>query len=238
MHRHPNGDFQVNNHAEWNSDELELGDAMLQLLGRYSVGPKHLVGPAPDLEQILTAAAAALRAPDRHNLQPFRFVLIADEQRPRLGELFADFARRNGKADAEIAIERERALLGPALLAFVVHHEKNKQVPPQEQWIAAGGALANFLTALHFLGFGAKVLSGRKTADPEICRAFCEEGETLVGWIVTGTATKEPHPRESDNPGSILRRWNPDGSGQRFSTHGKQREWRPINDLNVCNGGA
>jgi nitroreductase len=82
-------------------------------------------------------------------------------------------------------------------------------VPPQEQWIAAGGALANFLTALHFMGFGAKMLSGRKTADPVICQAFCEEGETLVCWIATGTATKEPHPRESDNPGSILRRWNP-----------------------------
>lgn len=199
----------MNNRADWNGDEPELGDAMNQLLGRYSVGPKNLVGPAPALEQILTAAAAALRAPDRHNLQPFRFVLIPDELRPRLGELFADFARRNGKTEAEIASERERAMLGPALLAFVVHLEENEQVPPHEQWIAAGGALANFLTALHFLGFGAKMLSGRKTADPVICRAFCEEGETLVGWIATGTATKEPHPRESDNPGSILRRWNP-----------------------------
>jgi nitroreductase len=199
----------MNDRAEWNGDESELGNSMKQLLGRYSVGPKHMVGPAPSVEQILTAAAAALRAPDRHNLQPFRFVLIPDERRPLLGELFADFARRNGKSDAEIAIERERALLGPALLAFVVHLEENEQVPPQEQWIAAGGALANFLTALHFMGFGAKVLSGRKTADPVICRAFCEEGESLVGWIAAGTATKEPHPRESDNPGSILRRWNP-----------------------------
>jgi nitroreductase len=111
----------MNNRADWNGDEPELGDAMNQLLGRYSVGPKHMVGPAPGLEQILVAAAAALRAPDRHNLQPFRFVLIPDERRPQLGELFADFARRNGKSEAEIAIERERAILGPALLAFVVH---------------------------------------------------------------------------------------------------------------------
>lgn len=200
----------MNDRAEWNGGEPDLGDAMKQLLSRYSVGPKYLAGPPPSLEQILTAASAALRAPDRHNLQPFRFVLIADELRPRLGDLFVDFARRNGKTDDEIAVERQRALLGPALLAFIVHLEENEQVPPQEQWIAAGGALANFLTALHMMGFGAKVLSGRKAADPAICRAFCKDGETLVGWIAAGTATKQPHPRESDNPSAILRHWAPD----------------------------
>jgi nitroreductase len=199
----------MNDHAEWNGGQ-DLGDAMKLLLNRYSVGQKYLVKPGPTLEQILTAACVALRAPDRHNLQPFRFVLIPDELRPKLGELFADCARRNGKSEDEIAIERLRAMLGPALLAFVARIEPDHhRVTANEQWLAAGGALANFLMALHFMGFGAKVLSGSKAADPVICRAFCEEGETLVGWVAAGSAEKPPHPRESDNPGSILRRWQP-----------------------------
>ena len=201
----------MNAQANETSDDTEPGNGLDQLLTRYSVGPKYLVDPAPTVEQILIAASAALRAPDRRNLQPFRFILIPDAQRQKLAALFADCARRNGKSADEIAIERERALLGPALLAFVTHIEAEEQrVVAREQWIAAGGALANFLTALHMMGFGAKVLSGNKAADPVICKAFCEEGETLVGWIAAGTATKAPHPRESDNPSPILRSWNPD----------------------------
>ena len=54
------------------------------------------------------------------------------------------------------------------------------------QW-GLGCTLSNFMNVLHLMGFGAKLLSGRKAADPEIARALCEDGETLVGWIVIGT---------------------------------------------------
>jgi len=194
--------------AEWKSGEPAGSDALKQLLTRQSVGPKHLVPPAPTEEQVWLAVGAALRAPDHQKLLPFRFVSIPDAMRPLLGELFADFARRSGKPDEEIAIERNRAMLGPLLVAFVVRIENDHpRVPPHEQWLAAGGALANFLTALHMMGYGAKVLSGRKAADPAICNAFCAPGETLVGWIAAGTASQAPHPRHNDNPDAILRRW-------------------------------
>ena len=196
----------MNNSAEWTA----CSDALKLLLTRHSVGPRHLVAPAPTEEQVWLAIGAALRAPDHQKLIPFRFVMIPDDTRSLLGELFAGFARSSGKQDEEIAVERERALRGPLLLAFVARIENDHpRVPPHEQWLAAGGALANFLTALHFMGFGAKVLSGRKAADPAICNAFCEPGETLVGWIAAGTASKAPHPRENDNPDAILRRWRP-----------------------------
>ncbi len=200
----------MNNCAEWKSSELECSDAMKQLLTRHSVGPKHLVPPAPTGEQVWLAVCAALRAPDHQKLVPFRFVLIPDDARPLLGELFADFARRSGKSDEEIVVERARAMLGPLLLTFVVRIENgHPRVPPHEQWLAAGGALSNFLTALHVMGFGAKMLSGRKAADLAICNAFCGPEETLVGWIAAGTASKAPHPRQNDSPDAILRRWQP-----------------------------
>ncbi len=200
----------MNNSTEWASCDPVCSDALKQLLGRHSVGPKHLVAPAPTEEQVWLAIGSALRAPDHKKLLPYRFVLIPDALRPLLGELFADFARRNGKADEEIVVERKRALLGPLLLAFVTRIEKDhSRVPPHEQWLAAGGALSNFLMALHLMGFGAKVLSGRKAEDPVIAGAFCEPGETLVGWIAAGTASRQPHPRHNDNPDAVLRRWQP-----------------------------
>jgi nitroreductase len=193
-------------------NEPVISDAMQRLLTRHSVGPKHLLPPAPTEEQVWLAALSALRGPDHQKLIPFRFALIPDDARPVLGEMFADFARRHGKTDEEIRIERERALRAPMLLAFIARiDEDHPRVPPHEQWLAAGGALSNFLTALHMMGYGAKMLSGRKARDPAICSAFCGPGETLVGWIAVGTAATEPHPRHNDNPEAILRRWQPPG---------------------------
>jgi len=200
----------MNQCTELVSCEPVFSDAMKQLLTRHSVGPRHLVPPAPTEEQVWLAVCAALRAPDHQKLSPFRFVLIPDDVRPLLGNLFSDFARRTGKSEEEIVIERNRAMRGPLLLAFVIRiEEDHPRVPPHEQWLAAGGALANFLMALHMMGFGAKMLSGTKVTDPAICEAFCEPGETLVGWIAAGTASKATHPRFNDNPDAILRRWQP-----------------------------
>ena len=192
------------------SDEPAIGDAMRRLLTRHSVGPRHLLPPAPTEEQIWLATLSALRGPDHQKLIPFRFVRIPEDTRPLLGDLFADFARRNGKSEEEVAVERGRATLAPMLLAFVTRIEPHHpRVPPHEQWLAAGGALSNFLTALHMMGYGAKMLSGRKAQDAAIRNAFCESGETLVGWIAVGTPSTEPHPRHNDNPDAILRDWRP-----------------------------
>jgi hypothetical protein len=45
------------------------------------------------------------------------------------------------------------------------------------------------------LGFAGKMLSGAKVRDPMLSRAFCGPGETLVGWIALGTATRPPGTR-------------------------------------------
>lgn len=75
--------------------------------------------------------------------------------------------------------------------------------------MAIGGAITNFLNAAHALGFAGKMLSGRKVTSPQIARAICNDGETLVGWIVLGTRSNSggwtpPKPR---HPHSILSRW-------------------------------
>ncbi len=191
-------------------DGRDMDEAVKKLLTRHSVGPKHLRSPAPTDEEIWIAALAALRGPDHQKLVPFRFAIIPEDKRPLLGNLFADFALRDGKSEAEIAVERERAMLAPTLLAFIARIDATQpRVPAHEQWLAAGGALSNFLMALHAMGYGAKMLSGRKASDAAISEAFCESGETLVGWIAAGTSTKEPHPRHNDNPDTILGRWSP-----------------------------
>jgi nitroreductase len=183
-------------------------DVLQYLLSRYSVGPKHLREPAPGAQELRTAALAALRAPDHKHLVPFRFATIAAEQRPALAALFEAAALRAGHDAGEARKEARRAWNGPALLAFVARIDPaNPEVPAHEQWVCAGGALANFVNALHLMGYGAKVLSGHKVSDPGVSGAFCGPGETLVGWVVAGTPDAMAHSRVEDEPDAVLGPW-------------------------------
>lgn len=174
-------------------------DPLAGLLSRHSVGPKHLAVPGPDDAQLRLAFGAALRAPDHGKRVPFRFVVIRDAGLERLAALFVDYGRRCGKPDAELALERSRAMQAPVVIAVIARVAGDDEVPAHEQWIAVGGALTNVLNALHLQGYGAKMLSGRRATDARIVAAFCQPGETLVGWISAGTPAHRPQPRAIDD---------------------------------------
>lgn len=182
-------------------------DALAQLLARHSVGPKHLGPPGPRPDQLRTAFAAALRAPDHGKLTPFRFVVIDGEGLERLAELFVDYGRRHGKDAEALQQERVRATQAPTVIGVVARLFPEHEVPVHEQWIAVGGAIANAMNALHFMGYGAKMLSGIRAADPDIGRAFCAPGERLVGWISVGTPRAPAKPRAPDRVDEVYRRF-------------------------------
>jgi nitroreductase len=176
------------------------------LLTRYSVSAKHLGEPGPSDDDIWTMALAALRAPDRDKLVPFRFAVARGEGLERLAALFEDYARRRGKPAEEVQRDRERATQAPVAIAVIARIDPgNPDVPAHEQWACVGGAISNALTALHFMGYAAKVVSGVRAADPAIEGAYCAAGEQLVGWIVAGTAKGPIKPRGEFDPAAILK---------------------------------
>lgn len=178
------------------------------LLRRHSMGPRQLALPGPGQEELLLAARVAMRAPDHERLVPFRLIVVPDERRAELAGLFEGFALRSGKTAAEARDDARRAWNGPVLVALAARIDSAvATVPVHEQWIAVGGALTNFMNALHLMGYGAKMLSGRKAADPEITGAICEPGETLVGWIAVGTPAAAARARGDDDPRQVLRVW-------------------------------
>ena len=178
------------------------------LLNRYSLGIKHLQAPGPDAAQLQQMVAAALRAPDHAELVPFRFVVVQAEARERLADLFAGHAQRKGKDAEGVAMERERALRAPVTVAVLARIDLGHPlVPAHEQWMCVGGAVTNFLNAAHALGFAGKMLSGDKARAPHIAQAFCEPGETLVGWVALGTPTRTPHGEARKDATQALRFW-------------------------------
>lgn len=64
------------------------------------------------------------------------------------------------------------------------------------------------MNAAHFMGYGAKILSGRKCLHPALVQAFCADGEQLIGFSCVGTATRKQEPQEKDEAGPLLSTWN------------------------------
>lgn len=191
------------------NDNVEIPVALQALLSRSSLGPKHLVEPGPNTAQLQWMAAAALRAPDHAELVPFRFKVVRGEAKQRMAELFAQAAVQAGKDQAGAQMDVERALKPPVTVAVVARIDMGHPlVPAHEQWACVGGALGNFLSAAHMLGFGGKMLSGAKVRDPLITAAFCAPGETLLGWVALGTPAKPAQVRSRALlPEQVLQDW-------------------------------
>jgi nitroreductase len=183
-------------------------EALRLLLTRYSVSAKHLREPGPTDDELWAVAMAALRAPDHEKRIPFRLAVARGEALERLAALFVDYGRRHGKEGAELDREREKAVQAPVVIAVIARINPNDDVVPvHEQWITVGGAIANAVDALHFMGYGAKMVAGARARDPAIVAAHCREGETLVGWIAAGTMDGPARARGEIDPGVILGRF-------------------------------
>jgi nitroreductase len=166
-------------------------DPLAWLLTRQSLGARHLVEPGPGIEELDRIAAAALRAPDHAQLLPFRFKVVRGAARERLAALFERAARDAGKDEAQARVDAERARAAPVSVAVVARIDLGHTlVPAHEQWVAVGAALANYLNAAHALGYAGKMLSGNKVRHAEVQAAFCEPGETLLGWVSLGTPAR------------------------------------------------
>jgi nitroreductase len=194
-----------------NTPSLEQQELLDLLALRYSVGPKHLAPPGPSAAQWARAADLALRAPDHGGLRPFRFVVVGDDQRTALAELFAQGAQQRGHGAEEVERARARAFNGPGLAALVARvRDDVPEVPAHEQWLCAGAALMNFMNALHVMGFGAKALSGASVSDPAVSAAFCRPGELLASWVIAGCPTRAAHPKGDAMAVPVISDWQAD----------------------------
>lgn len=186
-------------------------DLLAGLLTRYSVGPKHLADPAPSLDELRRMTEAALRAPDHAGLVPFRFAAIRGDARSRLADLYEQAAVLAGKSLADAERDRSRALDAPLLVAVIARIDPGHPVATvHEQWMTVGGGLTNFMNAAHALGYAGKMLSGAKVRAAPVVAAFCGPGETLVGWVVMGTAQKPGSPKfQKPALAEVMRDWQP-----------------------------
>ena len=166
---------------------------------RQSIG-KVKPDPVPRkiIEKLLSAAA---QAPNHYKVRPWRFLVLIEAARERLGEVMAQsFIEKfpDLPPDAkEKAMEKERSkpLRSPLLIAVGVDKPAESKVIEIENVCAAAAACQNLLLAAHELGLAAKWRTGDTAFDPKV-KEFLgfEPDQHLIAFLYIGYPEREEEP--------------------------------------------
>ena len=178
-----------------NSDaQLRSPSPLLDLLrDRTSTPSRLMLAPGPTRAELLVILQIAMHVPDHGKLTPWRFVLIENEQRARLGELLVR-VRLSQEPDASsdsLAKEAQRFSNAPCIVAVIGCLSPKHKVPEREQLLSGGALCMQLLLAAHASGFAAQWLTGWMAYDPDVGAALdLVEHELLLGFMHLGSAAE------------------------------------------------
>lgn len=187
----------------------DLTSPLSLLETRRSGRPREMVAPGPsaeELERILTIAA---RTPDHGKLNPWRFVIVAPDQRDALADLLAkslpNAVPEAGPAHFQKA--RTFAHQAPTLIVLVSAPVPGHKIPLWEQELSVGAAGMNLLLAAHALGFVGGWITGWAAYSEDVRAAFCAPGERIAGFMFLGSPGCDLQERPRPALGTVVRHW-------------------------------
>lgn len=171
-------------------------DTLTALTTRTSQGA--LIEPAPSHEVLEVAFKAALRAPDHRMIRPWRYMIIQDEARQRLGECFLQAALQDNPNLLDVEQQRllKMPLRAPLIIVAITSYKNDPKVPMIEQTLSTGAAVQNLLLALHAQGFGSMWRTGWVGEHATIKQALgLQDNEAVAAFVYVGTpATSAKQP--------------------------------------------
>lgn len=172
---------------------------------RRSTPVAQITGPGPSRSELEDILKLAVRVPDHGKLAPWRFVVIAGEERERLGDICLRVALSNNPqmTEDQQAIERNRFLRSPVVVAVVSSVQEHFKVPEWEQLMTAGAVCLNLIMSVNAHGYVANWLTEWVAFDQQITSEIgLSDKERIVGYVHIGStsfpATERPRPELSD----------------------------------------
>ncbi|HEX2050470.1 MAG TPA: nitroreductase [Actinomycetota bacterium] len=164
-------------------------------------------GPAPDRAQIERLLDAAVRAPNHHLTQPWRFVVLTGDALRELGDVWAAGARREGKDPESVRAKPRRA---PVVICVIARPKGHlRRVSDVEEHHAVGAALQNILLSAHAAGLAAMLRTGPAAHIPEVRRHLgVGDDELVAGFVYVGHPPRgDERPMTTRIPARRLTEW-------------------------------
>jgi len=173
---------------------MEVLEAIHGRLSASKMRPDPI--PRELIEKLLIAA---VQAPNHYKVRPWRFVVLTEGGRKRLGNLMADILHHKFpdlKADV-LDKERAKPLRSPVLIAVGVEKPTETKVWEIENICAAAAACQNILLTAEALGLSAHWRTGDAARDPEVKKflGFAED-QNLIAILYIGYTDSSPEPYE------------------------------------------
>ncbi len=178
-------------------------DTLTLLARRRSTVAKNMTGQGPDAGQLETLLKIGARTPDHGKLFPWRFIVFEGEARARFGEVLKTRLRElePDGPDERYALERNRFLRAPVVIAVISDVTENHKIPEWEQVLSAGAVCQNLLIGSSALGFAAQWLTEWYAYDRVVKTALgLAPGERVAGFIYFGSATCDADERPRKAP--------------------------------------
>ncbi len=192
-------------------DEISPAYASLETLQvlklRRSTQADLLGKPGPDEQTLKTILSIATRVPDHRRVEPFRFIIFANDGREKAGEVLANvYEQTNKGANKEIiARERNRFLRAPVVIGVISSTTLEHRTPEWEQVLTAGAVCQNMLLAACAYGFASQWLTEWYAYDATVLAAFgLRENEKIAGFIYMGTAQMNPKERKRPDVDALI----------------------------------
>ena len=190
----------------------DLSSPLAYLESRRSGRAREMVGPGPTADELRHIIEIAARTPDHGKLAPWRFVVVAAEQRDEFAALLRRALDENDPhaTDAHRQKAEEFARSGEALIVLLTAPVLNHKIPVWEQELSVGAVAMNLLHAGHALGFVGSWLTGWAATDPTVRAAFAlGREERIAGFFFFGSPGRPLEERPRPAMEVVLRHWQP-----------------------------
>jgi nitroreductase len=175
---------------------------------RSSIG--KLSDQLPSREQIEQLLDAAIRAPNHHVTEPWRFFVVAGDARAELGDLMADLLAKtlddptSDRAQNRLRQERSKPLRAPVLIIVAASPSREGKVIEAEEVTATAAAVQNILLMAHDMGLGAQWRTGGIAYDSSIKSWLgLDEGDQVIAIVYLGHPAMSPRHSKRQAAGDL-----------------------------------
>jgi nitroreductase len=149
--------------------------SIIEIIARRR-GIGKMTAERPTRSQIEQLLEAATHAPNHHNVQPWRFIVLAGQARAELGAIMAEaLLARAGTLPAEngqaiLDKERNKLMRSPVIIVAAAEYPRQSGVLEIENVEAVAAAVQNMQLAAEELGLASMWRTGDAAYDPRVKR--------------------------------------------------------------------